>query len=871
MARIYSLAKELGVDSKDLVDICAKAGVTGKGSALASLSNDEVERLKSYLGGGKSSEKTVKPKKDAISNTTGVPTTFTRDDYIAPGGTSGTPPSVITGPTPEAGPKRPDVSKPPVKKGPVVKLAAMPTAVEPPTQGPVEPSPQKPDLRLPLDAIRGAKVGVKAPLEQFTRHEKRKGTEKERKIADGSSKPAPAESPLGKKTDAGRRRSKDETVVEDEGTDKRLAGMASSRVSRQQHRKSRLTDANPLKDADADSPRGRRARAIRKTPSTAAPRKGSVIIQLPCTVRSFSEATGVSTSVLQSTLMRMGTMATINMQLDADTAALLAAEIDLDVDFRHEVTLEETVLTKIREAEDDPESLSERPPIVTFLGHVDHGKTTLLDQIIGTNVVDGEVGGITQHIRAYTVQKNGRRISFVDTPGHEAFTEMRARGAHVTDIAVLVIAADDGVMPQTIEAISHAKAAEVPIVVALNKIDLPGADADKAMQGLASNELLPSEWGGDVEVVKTSALTGDGIDDLLETLLLTAEIHEYKANPGRSAFGTCLEAQRESDRGVIAKLIVQNGTMAVGDIIVCGAAHGRIKAMYDTLHTDTKLSQAGPSTPVNVTGLDIAPDAGEAFYVLSDITQARQIAGQRESYSREQSLGGHTARVSFEEFQRRLEEGRLSASDKIVTLNLILRADVQGSIEAILKELEKLEHPEIRIRVLQCSVGGITVADVTLAHASQGVIVGFNVIPDEAARLMADKRGVEIRRYDIIYRVTEDIKALLEGKLAPDEQETELGRVLVKQVFSVSRLGKIAGCHVVKGVIERGCRIRVNRDGRGIGEYALDSLRREKDDVRQVREGFECGLKLAGFNDFKEGDILEAFKIDQVARTLDLV
>ena len=423
-------------------------------------------------------------------------------------------------------------------------------------------------------------------------------------------------------------------------------------------------------------------------------------------------------------------------------------------------------------------------------------------------------------------------------------------------------------MPQTEEALSHAKAAEVPIVVAMNKIDLPGADEQKVLQQLATAGLLPSEWGGEVEVIRTSAITGRGMDDLLETLLVTAELHEYKANPDRDAMGTCLEAEQEAGRGVIAKFMVQNGTLKDGDIVVCGAAHGRVKAMYDTLRPRVKVKSAGPSVPVNVTGLDIAPQAGEKFYVLQDIVEARNLAAQRAGNTRQESLSGSTTKVSFEDFQQRLAEGKLAPDEEVATLNLIIRADVRGSIEAILNELNKFDHPEVQIKVLQASVGGITVADVTLAHASGAVIVGFNVIPDENARNLAEERKVEIRRYDIIYKVSDDIKAILEGKLKPEERVIDVGRALVKQVFTISRVGSVAGCQVIQGSIERGCRIRVNRDSRTIGDYAMESLKREKDDAKEVARGMECGIKLANFNDIKEGDILEAYKIEEVARTL---
>jgi len=607
----------------------------------------------------------------------------------------------------------------------------------------------------------------------------------------------------------------------------------------------------------------------RKGTNTAAPRKGKVALELPCTVRSFSEAAGIPSSQVQRALMGLGVMATINMAIEDEMVELIAAELGVELEFKAKETLEESIISKIKETEDDAASLQSRPPVVTFLGHVDHGKTSLLDRLLKIDVVSGEAGGITQHIRAYKIDNNGRPVAFVDTPGHEAFTEMRARGANVTDIAVLVVAADDGVMPQTEEAISHAKAAGVPIVVALNKMDLPGANPENVLQQLATRELLASEWGGDVEVVRTSATTGEGMEELLETLLTIAELNEYRANPDRDALGICLEAQQEPSRGVVAKLIVKNGTLKVGDVVVCGPAHGRVKAMYDTLRPSQTVEEAGPSTPVNVTGLDIAPSAGDAFFVLQDITQARQIAAQRASQSHEKGLSERgTIEVPFERFQQLLAEGRLGQEENVVTLNLIIRADVQGSLEAITKELQKLDHPEVQINVLQKSVGGITVGDVQLADASNAVIAGFNVIPDEAARVLADEKQVEIRRYDIIYKLTQDIKALLEGKLKPEQRVVELGRAVVKRVFPISRVGTVAGCYVVQGAIERGCRIRVNRDGRTIGDYPLDSLRREKDDIKEVPRGMECGIKLAGFNDVKQDDVLEAYKIEEVARTL---
>lgn len=873
--RIYALSKELKIDSKELVDICKRAGVTGKGSALASLTDEEANKVIAFLSGKTkpSGRVATQPVGSSLSDAAGR--ALRREDYIPPAGVSG--PLTIEVKTKRSASERTkkdgegEVPKPPPKKEPHVKLAAIPKSTEP-AEAPLtlEPTPQKPIMTLPADAIRGAKSGSKAPLEQFTRQQ-----DKRRQAAGPPQKgPAKGAQPLVREpAKRDRRRLKGDDERDEEGfeSDKRLAGMANARAARQQNRKRRTARQVSLQ-ADDDmpmiAPARRGTHLVHKATSTSAPRRGKLVVDVPCSLRAFSESTGIPTSQIQRSLMGLGTIVTINAQIDMETAELLAADLGMDVELRSRASLEDAVLADLGRPDEDPSLLSPRAPVVTFLGHVDHGKTSLLDRIIGIDVVSGEAGGITQHIRAYEVNRHGRTIAFVDTPGHEAFTEMRARGAQVTDIAVLVVAADDGVMPQTEEAISHARAAGVPIVVALNKIDLRGADVNRVLQGLTTHGLLPTEWGGDVEVIKTSALTGDGIDDLLETLLLTADLHEYKANPNRPAIGTCLEAQQEGNQGVVAKMIVRNGTLRLGDVLVCGGAHGRVKAMYDTLRPDKRLKEAGPSTPVNLTGLDQAPQAGEAFYVLDDISQAREIASRRSDRSRQQILSAQTTRISFEEFQRRVQEGILGRGEEVTTLHLIVRADVRGSIEAIENELDKLKHPEVQIKILQKMVGGITRADVTLADASEAVIIGFNVIPDEAARALAEERGVEIRRYDVIYRLTEDIKALLEGKLKPEERVADLGRALVQQIFNISRIGTVAGCRVLAGTIQRGCRVRVSREGRGIGDYELESLRREKDDTKEVREGLECGMKLAGFNDLKEGDILEAYKIEEVARSL---
>ncbi|WP_149496939.1 translation initiation factor IF-2 [Roseiconus lacunae] len=742
-----------------------------------------------------------------------------------------------------------------------INLASLPDApkeVAPKSQDKVKA--QKPDIKLSPDLIAGHKQGVKAPLDKLAAESA--DTKRGGAAAAGAGSKRGGLSGFTDKGKRGRGGSE-----EDEGQRKKgLAGMARARADRGQRRGRGRGDLS--RSYSREDGRHQRRTLQHRGTNTAAPRKEPVQIELPCTVRSFSEAASVPVAKVLKSMMTMGIMANINAELEFETAEIIAAELDLELQLKESETLEDELITEIEDQVDSPDSLIARPPIVTFLGHVDHGKTSLLDYLIGINVVSGEAGGITQHIRAYTVDKDDRSVTFVDTPGHEAFTEMRARGANVTDIAVLVVAADDGIMPQTEEAISHAKAAGVPIVVALNKVDLEGVDQNRVLTQLTEHELTPSEWGGDVEVVRTSAITGDGMDELLEVLLTVAELNEYTANPDRAALGVCLEAEQQGDRGVVAKMVVQNGTMRVGDVIVCGPTYGRVRAMNDTL-TGESIEEAGPSTPISVMGLESPPGAGDRFHVLEDIADAREIAGQRADVSSRQSLSGSTTKVSFENFQSMLQDGRLGQSEEKVKLNVIIRADVKGSLEAIDKELTKFEHPEVEIKVLQRSVGGITLADVTLADASDAVVLGFNVIPDDQARSLADERKVEIRRYEVIYKLTDDIKAMIEGRLKPEERVVDLGQAVVKQVFSISRVGTVAGCYVTAGSIHRGCRIRVFRDSRLIGDYGLDSLRRIKEDVKEVPRGMECGIRLQGFNDIKQDDVLEAYRIEEVARKLD--
>jgi len=745
--------------------------------------------------------------------------------------------------------------------GPTVHMAPLPPgALHPRPLRSREPLAQKPDMKLPPELLRGKGASVAKSIEEHIRkhEEQKRKKEEERKEREGG-----GGKKTGGKTDGRGTR----------GTDGRVRTKGSTEFGGggifEPDKKKRRSGSTMRRTADDDDggvmiPRQlKRQKVHGRSVNTAAPRKGDIVIQLPCTVKQFAEHTGLSVAMVIRKLLEIGFPMTLNSQLDVESSELLAEAFGVHVSVREQVTLEDKLVTSLFDEEDPPESLRPRPPVVTVLGHVDHGKTTLLDHIMHLNVVSGEKGGITQHIRAYRVKMdNGGDIAFVDTPGHEAFTEMRARGANCTDIVILVVAADDGVMPQTEEAISHAKAAGVPIVVALNKMDLPGVNPDRVIQELAQHDLLPSEWGGDTEIIRCSGLTGMGVDKLLETIQVIAELNDLRANPDRPAVGVALEAELQAGQGVVCKVLVQKGTLRTGDVILCGSSYGRVKTMYDTLDAKKQIDAATPSTPVQLVGLDVAPKAGSRFCVLDDISDARMIAEQRLADERRDELADVQAHVTLETlFQR------MTHTQTVQTLNIIIRADVRGSIEAIRKELGKLKHPEVQIKILQAMVGGITEADVQLADASDAIIVGFNVVPDENARVMAERKKIQVRRYDIIYNLTDDIKKALEGMLKPIEQIKELGRAMVQQVITIGRIGTIAGCRVVSGVIERESKARVIRDSRIIGEYALDSLKRFKDDVKEVRDGYECGIKLKGFNDLKEGDMLETYKIESIART----
>ena len=582
---------------------------------------------------------------------------------------------------------------------------------------------------------------------------------------------------------------------------------------------------------------------------------GPVTVPSGVSVRDFSQALGIPVAQIIKIMMGIGEMVTITQSLTDEAVELIGAELDppREIKIKHAAELEG--------AEDAPEDLEARPPVVTIMGHVDHGKTTLLDAVRKTAVAASEVGGITQHIGAYQVEHGARRITFVDTPGHEAFTAMRARGAKVTDVAVLVVAADDGVMPQTKESIAHARAAGVPIVVAVNKIDLPDANIERVKADLASEGLQPEEWGGTTQFSEVSAKQKLGLDDLLEKVLLVADLElELKANPNAEASGPIVESRLDIGRGPAATMLVQRGTLRVGDAVVAGDAWGKVRALYD--YRGSRVKEARPGDPVEILGFDKPPAAGERCHVVVNERQARSLAQQRGLRLRSEQVAQRSrSRVSLETLFSELKEG------EVKDLNLILKGDVVGSVEAAVSELQKIQHTEVRVNVIHSGVGAITEGDVMLASASSALIVGFNVRPNSEARATADRQGVDIRTYRVIYQLTEDIEKALVGLLSAVTSEHTLGEAEVRQTFRVSRLGTIAGCQVRDGVIRRNARVRVVRDGTLVYETTISQLKRFKDDAREVAEGFECGILLDGFNDLKEGDILEAYEILETERT----
>jgi translation initiation factor IF-2 len=607
---------------------------------------------------------------------------------------------------------------------------------------------------------------------------------------------------------------------------------------------------------DLSTERGRRAKKKNNKQENRTKQKifklTEISIPETITVKDLATEMKITSSDVIKKLLNLGIMATINNELDFDTAFLIAQEYGINAVKKNVVTDEDIL---IDETEDREEDLKPRPPVIVVMGHVDHGKTSLLDAIRSTNVIEGESGGITQHIGAYQVKINDRDITFLDTPGHEAFTSMRARGAMITDIAILVVAANDGVMPQTVEAINHAKAAEIPIIVAVNKMDLPDANFEKVQQELMKYELVPEAWGGDTIYVPISAKKHEGIDNLLEMVLLEADVLELKANPTKQAKGTVIEARLDKTRGPVATMLVQRGKLDVGDTIIVGSSIGRIRTMQND--KGKKVKTAGPSTPVEITGLTTVPESGDTFYEVKDERTAKHLIEKRRNEKREKEIAKNTV-VTLDDLFSKIE------SENLKQLNLIVKADVQGSVEALKQSLEKLSNEEVRVKVIHSNVGGVTESDVTLAKVSGAIIIAFNVRPEVIAKTIADKEGVEIKQYSVIYDAINDVEAAMKGMLDPVYKEVVIGTAEVRQTFKVSNVGTIAGAYVLTGKVARNAGIRVIRDNIVLHDGKLVSLKRFKDDVKEVDKGYECGLQIDNFNDIKEGDQLEVYVMEQV-------
>ena len=641
--------------------------------------------------------------------------------------------------------------------------------------------------------------------------------------------------------------------------DDRVDSLVSERVQNYSGGKQKIGSKNRKKDnkrgqtgnkrrnEEQEKMRRLQLEIIKKTPLT-------VKIPDEITVGELASRMKKTATELIKVLIKNGVMASINQTIDFDTAEFVATELGCKVEKEVVVTIEDRL---IDDHEDSADELQPRSPVVVVMGHVDHGKTSLLDAVRKTNVVSGEAGGITQHIGAYTVEINGSPITFLDTPGHAAFTSMRARGAMCTDIAILVVAADDGIMPQTVEAINHAKAANIPIIVAVNKMDKPGANPDRVLTQLTEHDLVPAEWGGDTEVVRISAKTGAGIDELLETVIMTAELAELKANPNRAAKGIVIEARLDKNRGPIATLLVQNGTLHKGDLIIAGTSVGRVRVMTDD--KGRTITSAGPSVPVEITGLAETPAPGDEFNAVSDERMARQLVEQRKQAEKD-AAAKLTSKVTLDNLFAKMQEGEMKE------LNLIVKADVQGSAEAVKASLEKLSNDEVRVRVIHAGVGAINESDILLASTSNAIVVGFNVRPDAAAAASAQRSNVDLRMYRVIYDAIDEIEAAMKGMLAPKFREVVIGHAEVRQTYKVSAIGTIAGCYVKDGKITRDGQVRVLRDNIVIYEGNIGSLQRFKDSVKEVAQNYECGMSIEKFNDIKEGDIFECFVMEEIPR-----
>jgi len=827
--RVYELSKELGIQSKDLVIILNEMGANVK-NHMSTLEDEYVAKVRASFNTGGRAGKEKKPSPP--------------DEVVSP-----MPKSTMGGKTPPVPTEKAQPKKETPEKAASPNRSALPK--RPPAKTAV-PTGQSPGAARGIDQRRAGPVnarptGGQSASKPGSRPLQAGDSAKGNRPPKGKGSPRPHSLPPAAGV-AGKGKPAKPAAASLKGG----PNHAGTKVGKRDQTKTKQGHTKGNFDRMS---RHSRKKSTPKKPAPPRPMTNVKSVQIPerITVKEFAQAIEVSASEVIKKLIALGVMASINQEIDLDTATLVGAEFGVTVTAAP--TVEETLV--IEEIEDRPEMLKPRWPVVTVMGHVDHGKTSLLDAIRETNVIASEAGGITQHIGAYQVEAQGKKITFLDTPGHEAFTAMRARGAQVTDIAVLVVAADDGVMPQTVEAINHGKAADVPIIVAINKIDKPVANPDRVKQELTQYGLVPEDWGGDTICVEVSALKKIGIDDLLEMILLVAEMKELKANPDRPAKGTVIEAKLDKGRGPVATVLVQNGTLHQGDTIIAGDVSGKVRVLVND--KGRNVAKAGPSEPVEVVGFDDLPEAGDIFYVTDEKT-ARQLAEKRQQFRREKELK-KDQRFKLEDLFARIKEG------EIKELNIVLKADVQGSMEAIQNSLERLSNEEVRVQVIHGGVGAISESDVMLASASGAVIVGFNVRPDPIAKRLAEREEVELRLYRIIYNIIDDVKKAMEGMLEPEYKEVVLGRAEVRATFRVPKVGTVAGSYVTEGKITRNSEARVLRDNVVIFEGKIESLKRFKDDVREVVSGFECGIGLERFNDIKEGDIIECFTNEEIKKT----
>ncbi|RJP18861.1 MAG: translation initiation factor IF-2 [Deltaproteobacteria bacterium] len=827
--RIRDLARDLGMESsKEILAFLEKIGAKGK-SASSNLEGDLIERVRSHFK--KPAPPPPPPRTTTVTRSDGVLERRSQK-VILRRGAPAPPPAPEKPEEPPAAEAAPAVPAEPPAGPPPVEAPAPATAPAETAGGESEAAEIAP---VPEPTVRVVEKPATPPKPEDVRKEKEKKWKKtkphEKKVQKGVLKQTIIQEVLGepevevKKTDAPAPAAEAEAVV--------VRQFQPARVAKRR--------GKPVKE--------------KKAPSTLPPKASKRLLKIEevVTVGDLAHRMGVKAADVIKKLIEMGMPSTLNQLLDADTASLLAQEYGFEIE-----NVAPEVESLIDQEADREEDLRPRPPVVTIMGHVDHGKTTLLDAIRESKVTESEAGGITQHIGAYEVEHHDRRLVILDTPGHEAFTSMRARGASVTDIVILVVGADDGVMPQTIEAIDHAKAAGVPIVVAVNKIDKPGAQPDRIRQQLSDHGLLPEAWGGTTLFANVSAKKRTGINELLELVLLQADILELKSNPGKMARGTVLESRLEKGRGPVATVLVQDGTLRVGDSIVTGSHYGRVRALAN--HKGKRLDEADPGTPVEIQGLSGLPDAGQKFAVLKDERTARQIALHRSEKERERAVT--RPRLSLEDLHRKIDAG------EVKDLNIVIKSDVQGSMEALQFSLGKLATDKVKVAVIHSGVGGISESDVMLASASSAVIIGFNVRPEPKGADLAEREGVDIRLYSVIYDVVDDIRKAMEGLLEPTLKEVVQGRAEVRNTFHISKIGTIAGCSILSGKITRNSSIRLLRDSVVVYEGKLSSLKRFKDDVKEVVEGYECGLGIENFNDIQVGDHIEAFVIEKVAGIL---